>query len=77
MCKSNDGGPVFPFEFADGPTDRLVHGGMSLRDYFAGQALHGLCASMIAHDNWDEIDRHKVAKYAYGFADAMLEERKL
>ncbi len=77
----DDGGPAFAFSWTemDGPVgpgpQTAAHPGMSLRDYFAGQALHGLCASMIDQENWEEIDRHKVAWYAYGFADAMLRER--
>jgi len=43
--------------------------GMTLRDYFAGQALAGRLA--------DGTDRRKqdVAEQAYAFADAMLEAR--
>jgi hypothetical protein len=43
--------------------------GMTLRDYFAGQALSGRLA--------DGTDRRKrdVAEEAYAYADAMLEAR--
>jgi hypothetical protein len=41
--------------------------GMTLRDWFAGQALIGLLTTRPA----DEI----VAKWAYSYADAMLAER--
>ena len=45
-------------------------GGMSLRDWFAGQALVGMLAN-------PEIITRKadVAAHAYGYADAMLAER--
>jgi hypothetical protein len=43
--------------------------GMSLRDYFAGQALAGL--SQLARD--DEPDR--IANYCYMIADAMMGRR--
>lgn len=70
-----NGGPAFPHMMTVGHKDYAS--GLMVRDWFAGQALHGLCASLVASDRWEEIDRHKVAKYAYGFADAMLRERDL
>lgn len=45
-------------------------GGMTLRDYFAGQALAGL----VLKDPYAEPERH--AWYAYRAADAMLIERE-
>ena len=41
MTQRNDGGPAFPF---DGGENNGIQpsSGMSLRDYFAGQALAGL-----------------------------------
>lgn len=61
---------AFPHQFED------VHGhpawhqsnGMTLRDWFAGQALAN--SSICRHD--DEYPQ----KTAYAFADAMLKERK-
>ena len=61
---NNDGGPAFP-------SDRFGEGGMSLRDYFAGQALAGL----IACPNTSG-DEEPFACNAYKFADAMLTERE-
>lgn len=46
--------------------------GMSLRDYFAGQALHGLVTS---HGLW-EGSPTGASETAYKFADAMLKERE-
>jgi phage gp46-like protein len=43
--------------------------GMTLRDYFAGQALAGRLA-----DGTDKM-KHRVAEDAYAYADAMLAER--
>lgn len=43
--------------------------GMSLRDYFAGQALVGLLADGLGNNCPD------VARGAYGVADAMMAER--
>jgi hypothetical protein len=63
-----DGGPAFP-HIVDGDRGRPWHqpGAMSLRDYFAGQAL-AACA-----DNEDEPKA--IAWFAYQIADAMLAER--
>jgi hypothetical protein len=44
---------------------------VSLRDYFAGQAMAGL----LANRTNGEKDRAALAAIAYGFADSMLDER--
>ena len=58
-----DGGPAFPQD-----SDQYGPQGMSLRDWFAGQALANPYSR---HDT----DHHKVAIYAYAVADAMLAAR--
>ena len=62
MIKYN-GGPAFPVA-----GERIVSHGMSLRDWFAGQAL----ANRYTHS--DE-NADKVAEWAYQVADAMLYAR--
>lgn len=52
--------PAFPQLWAHMPQ------GMTLRDYFAGQALLGLVA---------RFDTNASARIAYAVADAMLKER--
>jgi len=47
--------------------------GMTLRDYFAGQALTGWLARLAPNS---VTDTRVVAKDAYAFADAMLAERE-
>ena len=52
---------------------------MALRDWFAGQALAGLCAGdiMVALNKTSNgKPREAVATVAYGLADAMLIERE-
>ena len=44
---------------------------MSLRDYFAGQAAQGICASAVDASN----DADRVARESYGIADALLKLR--
>lgn len=81
MAERDDGGPAFPhivrnFATADPNikvTDRITEGGMSLRDYFAGQALAGFMAA--GKDRGWGLPL-KVAQQAYEFADAMLAARK-
>tara|TARA_R110000868_G_scaffold78701_3_gene224232 strand:- start:249 stop:494 length:246 start_codon:yes stop_codon:yes gene_type:complete len=70
-----DGGPAFPrpvgqADDTDHGTEwNVSHEGMSLLDYFAGQALAGLCARLTS-DNPDAY----IAKRAYLLAAAMLKE---
>ena len=67
MSQTNNGGPAFPSTDAKG----FVSDGMSLRDYFAGQALAG--QSSIPRIAWSFKD---IAEFAYEQADAMLAERQ-
>lgn len=46
--------------------------GMTLRDYFAAAALHGIVASKYADAGWTN---QEFAISAYVIADAMLDER--
>ena len=54
---------------------KIYYGGMSLRDYFAAKALHGL---MSPYQEWAvERDAMRIAEIAYEVADAMLQARKI
>lgn len=69
--------PENPSAFPVQEDDRLVgEYGMTLRDYFAGQALAGLI-SMATVDDIATLDTpsEDFAEAAYGQADAMLKER--
>jgi len=72
---NEDGGPAFPFALIDASkvTQRDLPG-MSLRDWFAGQALAGWLASF-GEDQAPTAPYENQAKLAYGLADAMLAER--
>lgn len=61
-----DGGNAFPAT-NDGPTS-----GMSLRDWFAGQAL-AMLVDIAHHEDWSPA---RVAEMSYHCADAMLAARK-
>ena len=64
MDQTNNGGPAFP-------SDRFSKLGMSLRDYFAGQALAGMLSDIKCVGESEYI-----SKWAYRYADAMLSERQ-
>jgi len=73
-----DGGPAFPVEFSTaGWHSGNVNVGMSLRDWFAGQALAGMMGSHALPDHpqyWDWLSG--VAVTPYRIADKMLTERE-
>lgn len=77
----DDGGPAFPqfeeAEFFDDDlgkykTKILPTGGMSLRDWFAGQALNGY----MSHFGFVRSTSTDLALTSYAIANAMLEARK-
>ena len=72
MSEIKDGGPAFPRDAAgfDFQGQRVVSAsaGMSLRDYFAGQALAFLRFN-------DYAGHGDAARLCYELADAMLAER--
>lgn len=69
MSKINNGGPAFPLQ-SIGPDFAPGYSGMSLRDWFAGQALAGL----LAHPSDENPADMPFA--AYKLADAMLKARE-
>ena len=70
---SDQSGPAFPTRRErDGLFLVWTQDGMSLRDYFAAQALIAITASDHV-DGQGDPERH--AALAYKYADAMLEER--
>ena len=77
MSGRNDGRPAFPSHPEHGPSTY----GMSLRDYFAGQALAGdfsaqnESAGCIPTNFDDKLISDRVILF-YRFADAMLAERE-
>lgn len=81
MADIKDGGSAFPREDYQLDGRKLGQSGMSLRDYFAGQALAGALANqmllMTIDANSSESTRVAVAVYAYATADAMLKAREV
>jgi len=52
-------------------THAVVRPGMTLRDYFAGQALQG----MYSNASFDDVIKQVLAAVAYEQADAMMKAR--
>lgn len=76
MTTPRDGGAAFPAERDAKQYDR---DGMSLRDYFAGQAIPGILAGRFLDALAINFDKDKageaIAKLAYEVADHMLAAR--
>ena len=77
--KIDDGGPAFAragsmsYDINGVPNGGDVpEPGMTLRDYFAAQAMQGMCINPA----YDDVTWPATAEAAYAAADAMLAERK-
>lgn len=79
---SKDGGPAFPSQMMDRNGIPYAQGvfGMSLRDYFAGQALVGVMAQGSGlrreGNGTATILSDEIARASYRLADAMLAARE-
>lgn len=73
---SKTGGPAFPVAGYTGNRG-AVHGtdGMSLRDYFAGQAMAALIVAPGQIGDEARAHQGKAAEWGYVQADAMLKAR--
>jgi hypothetical protein len=77
----NDGGPAFPIP---GLQHDESFNGMTLRDYFAGKVIEGLCANpggpVQGNDRtgWGFVNctTDGIASDVYALADAMLKARR-
>jgi len=67
------GGSAFPSEWTLPEGGSLTGPGMTLRDWFAGQAMRDL---KNLHMNMNDYQIEQRAKEAYALADAMLRERQ-
>ena len=70
MSKPNNPA-AYPLDPSLNP-DLERHAGMTLRDWFAGQAIASLAGRMFR----EEVYESDIARWAYTVADAMLAERE-
>ena len=77
MTTKDNGGPAFPTKPL-GPVYGKLYDGMTLRDWFAGQALAGLAVRNFSDGNdfMHSEGPENAAEWAYSFADAMMDARK-
>jgi hypothetical protein len=70
----NDGGPAFPSTIQYFPDDKNANEeqGMTLRDWFASQAMAGLVSYVVEGATFENV-----AEDAYKAADAMLKAREV
>lgn len=74
MAEREDGGPAFPVVNAPGaPED---YPGMSLRDYYAGQALIALGPTLAKDPDYWHPRGAEIAKACYSMAGHMLNARQ-
>lgn len=75
MKRKKDGGSAFPVPMVASKGDcvDINQQGMTLRDWFAGQALAGLLSYNGSHDTPLKIEN--VADSAYDYAEAMIRMR--
>ena len=75
----NDGGPAFPaslYKLEHGQESFVPHEGMTLRDWFGGQALTNVDVRIPMSDDDDTPSPRAIANYMYVIADAMLAARE-
>ena len=71
---SKTGEYAFPKSRTENGLDENIQTGMTLRDWFAGQALTGIISS--CEYTTTAINDDTIAKWAFKLADLMIEERK-
>ena len=73
--KINDGGPAFPASYYTDDGEWAKRDGMTLRDYFAGQAVSQIIATCANDTTHGMSKADYFAGRAYEIADAMLKAR--
>lgn len=79
MTTRNDGGPAFPRRALSGGDHGypVQSDGMSLRDWFAGQAMNAVVIGVLTNGEVPKrSDDDRIARTAYQLADAMLAARE-
>ena len=75
MTERKDGGSAFPSIHSEWLGNGYSNiPGMTLRDYFAGQALSTLIGLEVL--KWTVDEAEKTARFSYEIADAMIAQRQ-
>ncbi|MFE3837319.1 hypothetical protein [Pseudogemmobacter sonorensis] len=78
MSETKDGGAAFPFSPPCDANGALPSGypfpelGMTMRDWFAGQALTGIVGGYWSNPEMSGLGPTQLSAEAYAYADAML-----
>ena len=68
---------AFPaYEWNENHKQMMAVGGMDLRDYFAAQAMVGILTMLKGGNEGLITVQESTSKYAYEWADAMMEARE-
>jgi len=74
--------PAFPLSFVAHPTEEtFIAKGMTLRDYFAAQAMQAMLSNLeflvrvSADQDVGDSPKERLSNVAYAYADAMLKAR--
>jgi hypothetical protein len=73
---TRDGGPAFPHTRVHADTSGRINDGLSIRDYFAAQAIIGLLASTAGANPYAIPGPNGFAELAFELADEMLKARE-
>ena len=78
MSNTNTGGSAFPFVDYDCHGDIMdIHSGMTLRDYFAVEAMQAEIVGAQGIDRRDlNVECQEIPETAYKMADALLQARE-
>jgi len=74
MKQPEDGGPAFP---VPGREYNITPTGMSLRDYFAGQAMQAYIQALAMGGHTISQSHREIADESYRISDHMLEQRAM
>lgn len=72
MSNTKTGGPAFPLV----AENRILHDGMTLRDYFAAKAMQGYMVGLKPAQDIGPDMQDRIAEGMYSMADAMLKARE-
>ena len=75
MSNTNNGGPAFPCDHIVDDDGLSLASGMTLREYFAGQAISQIIATCANDTTYSMTKADYFAGRAYEIADAMLKAR--